>query len=92
MTNNHSHFMLWMALWLMFMFTVVDCSGNRSHMQRQINDLDSEVHRLKDEAIDRRQENEVLIHNQDILERRIIQLESTPAARTTSMHDTIRGF
>jgi hypothetical protein len=47
--NNHSHFFIWWAVWMLWMNVMLgmDCSGEHSKTERQINDLDNRVHTLE---------------------------------------------
>jgi hypothetical protein len=45
--NNHSHFMLWWFIWLLFMESCVDCSGERTRMKNDIRQLEWKVQQLE---------------------------------------------
>lgn len=44
--NNHSHFFLWWCVWLMWMNSCMDCTGERTRMKNEIRDLQYQVQQL----------------------------------------------
>lgn len=45
--NNHSHFFLYWIVFMLFMNTIADCSGEETRLKNQVRDLDSRVHSLE---------------------------------------------
>lgn len=45
--NNHTHFLLWFWVWALVLGSFFDCTGERTRMKNDINDLQRQVRELQ---------------------------------------------